>query len=166
MRSPHGPLHRWTPGRKLGLKADGQFCCVCGAARTLQNIHQECKGKRAAPRAAPDVRDERPVLAQREVRIDDESNKPMWYAWPVACPMYVEKAKAGYPKPMACVGGHIDSNKIRHRFAACWHTERGLLDVAACTVGCKYDPATDLWNRPLARKHPGHFEPEPLEQLQ
>lgn len=161
----HPPLHSWMRAPDHG----GQICRKCGAGRSLANVNRPCPGRGQAVMHAPKqtpYRDDGREITERDVVVDDASNKPMWYAWPKECPMYAEKVAAGHPKPMACIGGHITSDGLRQRFTCCWHSELHLFDLARAKVGCKYDPQRDTWNRPFARVEPERFEPQTIGPVQ
>ena len=102
--------------------------------------------------------------AWRDVKLDLESNRPMWYLWPVACPMQAAKVAAGHPKPMACIGGVQDPEKGLGVFTCCWHTDKDAVQKNgdAITVECRYNPDTDRWNRPMGKVDPTAYKPPQL----
>ena len=106
----------------------------------------------------------------RPGRIDDESNPPMWYLWPVSCPMLEQKIADGHPRDMACQGGTLSKDGSRQLFTSCWHSPLGAFDelkVAGDTVVCcNFNPEIDLWNRPNGRVDPTAFEPQILPPIE
>ena len=103
----------------------------------------------------------------RVVNFDEQHGGPgLWFHICPTCPIYpIKVAEPGQnDRRMACMGGPREGDRLGV-FTVCWHTDKNAVRRVGLDnhweVECRFNPETDLWNRP-GGKIGANYVPPPL----